>query len=152
MMSLTDVTCPHCGAHGQIMTPPTGAIIVGPCPECEDMVVLFCGRVLPLDSDTIKNKPIEEKKKHLMAVLSKFLTERIDFIFDRTVGESEEDVLTQANQANQAPQEAQTHSEHARKGPIRAPREHISQEELQKFVQVDLPLLDNPEYFDSIFG
>lgn len=148
MMSLTDVTCPHCGAHGQIMTPPNGAIIVGPCPECEDMVVLFCGRVFPLDSETIKHRPPEEKKKHLMDVLSKFLSQRIDFIFDRSIGETEEDLHAQASDSH----DDHAHEENAPAAPIRAPRAQISDDEVHKFVQVDLPLLDNPEYFESIFG
>ena len=150
MMSLTDVTCPHCGAHGQIMTPPSGAIIVGPCPECESMVVLFCGRVLPLDSDTIKSKPTEDKKKHLMMVLTKFLEERIDFIFDHSIGEREEDVLAQASHSENA--EGQEHGKHRPNAPVRPVLNEISTEEFDKFVQIDLPLLDNPEYFGSIFG
>lgn len=150
MMSLTEVTCPHCGAHGQVMMPPVGAIIVGPCPRCEDMVVLFCGRALALDTETILNKPVTEKRQHLMDVLTSFLRERVDHIFERK-GHAE---ASAGDDPEPAPESADQEPEETPPAPRgkRGAGNKISREEYDKFVQVDLPLIDNPDYFKAIFG
>ena len=116
------------------------------------MVVLFCGRVLPLDSDIIKNKTTEEKKNHLMSVLGKFLEERVSFLFDRHIGETEEDVLAQAAEHQAHGEDGQHAEPQFAQRHVSLPSTQISSGELEKFVQIDLPLLDNPEYFKTIFG
>ena len=154
MMSLTEVTCPHCGAHGQVMMPPVGAIIVGPCPRCEAMVVLFCGRALPLDTDTILHKPVSEKRKHLMDVLTSFLKERVEQIFERkgevrdsADDEEDDSAADSADHEREEPEPAPAPQRASRGG-----KKQITKEEYEKFVQIDLPLIDNPDYFKAIFG
>jgi len=82
MVSFTNVECPHCGAKGKIITPPVGAIIVGPCPACKDMVAIFCGCVLPLDTTTMNAESIEERRRHLLEVLTRFLDDRLSKLFN----------------------------------------------------------------------
>jgi len=90
MLSIVEVKCPHCGAEGRIMLPPMGSIILGPCPECSEMVVVFCGRVLPLDKEIVTEGSIEQRKAHLLQVLTQFLRERIDLL----VKDSDPNTLT----------------------------------------------------------
>jgi hypothetical protein len=154
MMSLTEVTCPHCGAKGQVIMPPAGAIIIGPCPQCEDMVVLFCGRVLPLDSQVILRKTPEEKRQHLLDVLTRFLRERVEQLFDGAAPPGHlEGVHDEPIPHAQGRVEYESDEDDATENTPKAPQvKYISMEELEKFTQVDLPLLDNKDYFYAIFG
>ena len=78
MMSIIEVKCPHCGIHGQIMPPPLGGIIIGPCPNCDELVVVFCGQVLPLLKDIIAHGDIDQKAAHLRTVIGDYLKNKID--------------------------------------------------------------------------
>ena len=150
MLSLIEVTCPHCSARGQIMLPPLGAIIVGPCPECHGMVAVFCGRVLPLDKTLMHSDEVEVKRAHLNDVLGNFLHDRIDQLFGGP------DVGGETTYDDMKPTErAPAPGTPTRLGKIDPyGNEHaapISQEELESFKNVDLRLLDNPDYFKAIF-
>lgn len=155
MLSVIEVTCPHCGAKGQIMLPPVSTLIVGPCPECQGLVVVFCGNVLPLDKDLMTTGVVEEKREHLMSVLTEFLRERIWQMVPEEGDESSEADLpadetatadeTPAPKAESSPGLEITQAT----GNIRSP---ISQEELRFFVGEELALLDNPESFRTLFG
>ncbi|MFP4501233.1 MAG: hypothetical protein ACLFTT_09575 [Candidatus Hydrogenedentota bacterium] len=154
MMSLTEVTCPHCGTKGQVIMPPAGAIIVGPCPQCEDMVVLFCERVLPLDSKIILQKSSEEKRQHLLDVLTGFLQERLQQLFDGATPPGHiQGVHDEPIPHKQTPAEKKAIQEEVPETAEETAEEwHISMEEIEKFTQMDLPLLDNKDYFHAIFG
>ena len=152
MLSLIEVKCPHCGVQGQIMLPPLGAIIVGPCPECQGMVTIFCGRVLPLARDIMLQGAPQEKRDHLFSVLSGFLEDRIDRLFTRPDDEVEspdgllaEDLL---EQFENEPGEMVRLSASSYGAGGEMP---ISQEELDVFTNVDLKLIDNQEYFRAVF-
>jgi hypothetical protein len=151
MLSLIEVKCPHCGAEGQILLPPLGSIIIGPCPECQRMVGVFCGRVFPLDDELMRNGSVEEKREHLGQVLRDFVQERVDKLF-----------AGQMNPAPGAPLEAEAEAASLRKEQTmndadgislfgNAPSAPISREELESFITVDLKLIDNREYFKAVF-
>lgn len=138
MLSLIPVKCPHCGAQGQIMIPPMGAIIIGPCPQCSELVVIFCGHVLPLTRTEMESPEVDDRRKHLFGVLSEFLedrvykmlTEDVDFHDESLEGsEYTEDVSSDLEAQNP-----------------------IAQSELERFTDVDLKLLDNKAYFKTVFG
>lgn len=151
MLSLIEVTCPHCAAQGQIMLPPLGAIIIGPCPECNGMVAIFCGRALPLDNDIMADGTPDERRTHVGTVLGGFLSERIDRLFS---GEESEDVLPFAGDEDPVQQDTEEAPDTGlgRIDVFGNPQESaITQEELESFKNVDLRLLDNPEYFKAIF-
>lgn len=145
MLSLIEVKCPHCGANGQIMLPPVGTIIVGPCPVCQELVVVFCGHVLPLHKDTMLNGTLEQKREHMLSVLVHFLKDRVaQIISDESVdGEN-------AETPGEPPAEIPS-------PPVAPPRAvqpkapPISHEEAKAFTDVELKLLDNPDYFRTIF-
>ncbi len=145
MLSLIEVKCPHCGAQGQIMLPPLGAIIVGPCPECDGMVAVFCGRVLPLDTEIMRQGAVEEKKGHLLEVIGVFLQDRIERLFGD--GAESKKVLSDEMELEG------TSGSHAEKVDLfgNAPTGPITSEEVASFLNVDLRLIDNEEYFRAVF-
>ena len=139
MLSLIEVECPHCGARGQIMIPPIGAIIIGPCPQCSELVVIFCGHVLALDKETMENGSTEDRREHLMSVLTEFLQDRIAKLLSDDVEMIEEEIDETNEEIGPDPSEPKDQSK------------PISQPEFERFVDVDLKLLDNKAYFKSVF-
>ena len=130
--------------------PPLGALIVGPCPECQELVVVFGGRVLPLDKEIMLEAPFDEKREHLMAVLTSFLEERVVHLLKEATSAPEPDDAEPAPEADmpaheQAPDDAMNGECPAKKGAI-------STREMNDFVRVDLKLLDNTDYFKAVFG
>jgi hypothetical protein len=157
MLSLIEVKCPHCGAQGQIMLPPLGAIIIGPCPECEGMVVVFCGRVLPLDKEAMVHGSLEEKRDHLLEVLNDFLKDRIERLFEQAQNVEEEaeevepDDLEEVSAGFAAESADTSTQEPARRTFGKKIVVPISEDEVSSFVNVDLKLLDNRDYFKAVF-
>lgn len=163
MLSLIEVRCPHCGAKGQIMVPPPGAIIVAPCPECQELVVVFCGQVLALKKEMMVNSSIREKREHLLSVLTDFLRQRVvDIITDDARGGEVSPGMTRPKASPKtSPQAApmaatpkaglseKNRGHYVRRGIKAAP---ISPEEIERFRKDDLRLMDNPDYFKAIFG
>jgi len=154
MLSLIEVKCPHCGAKGQIMVPPPGAIIVAPCPDCQELVVVFCGQVLALRKETMLNSSIREKREHLLSVLTDFLRQRVVEIISDEEG-------TPIEKPVEKPVPEKAHAQEAEDDPPMAmqhwtkpvsKRLPISQEELEHFRHDELRLIDNPDYFKAIFG
>ena len=140
MISLVQVTCPHCGAQGQVLLPPQGMIVVGPCPQCQELVAVFCGKAFALDKDTMLHGSAEEKSEHLMGLLCEFVEDRIDDLLGRGHDDSEAESDTPMVE------------------PFTSPRAHrgtagaISETEFEEFLRRDLPHLDDANYFRAIFG
>jgi len=147
MLSLIEVQCPHCGARGQIMVPPVGAIIIGPCPQCSELVVVFCGHVLPLDKNIMEADDVHEKREHLLGVLTEFLQDRIYKLL------TEEDDFSMSSQSELPDDTAVADAvESYERGADRDEQtQPISESELERFMDVDLKLLDNKAYFKSVF-
>lgn len=140
MLSLIEVQCPHCGARGQIMVPPIGAIIIGPCPQCSELVVIFCGHVLALDKDIMESGTTDDRREHLMLVLTEFLQDRIAKLLSDDVELLEGEIDETNEEIEPDPSEPKDQSK------------PISQLELKRFRDIDLRLLDNKAYFKSVFG
>lgn len=148
MLSLINVTCPHCGAQGQIIMPPMDAIIVGPCPECQEMVLVFCGKALPLDKDIIRDGSTNAKKQHLMDVISGFIRARAGH---SDVGEDEFDPESFPDSRQNDAQHG-LHQARPQASRIMALHTPITPQEVDQFVNQELHRIDNGEYFKSIFG
>jgi hypothetical protein len=149
MLSLIEVRCPHCGAQGQIMLPPVGTIIVGPCPECQGLVVVFCGNVLALEKEIMLNGTIQEKRDHMLTILMGFLKERIaQMISEET--ESQEPEMAGAT-GNHVVMDGPGGREMPSLEHVPSAKAPISKEELDAFTNVELKLLDNRDYFKTIF-
>lgn len=155
MLTMIEVKCPHCGAQGQIMLPPLGSIIVGPCPECEGMVCIFSGRVLPLDTKVMTEADSETRKEHLYRVLNGFLRDRLDKLFGAKEAphptepiEDQPDLLAGDDgldfEGARLQESAINPFENIQEAPITV-------EEIQSFCNVELKLIDNPEYFKAVF-
>lgn len=146
MLSLLEVKCPHCQMRGQVMVPPTGALVLGPCPQCFELLVVFCGRVLPLEKDVMMYGDNNEKHAHLMEVLTAFLDERVQQLLENSPELSDE-IRKQVSEVrgNTAPDAPDAE-------PPAPAANDIGQHELDQFVNVDLKLLDDKEYFKAVFG
>ena len=145
MLSLIEVECPHCGAKGRIMVPPVGAIIIGPCPQCQELVVVFCGQVLPLEKEVMSEGSLEERREHLMAVLTEFLNDRLTKMLSYDSA-SDVSAIDEAGDADGGPSEGLVSRDSNRGN-----SSPITQGELKRFADVDLKLLDNSAYFKSVF-
>ena len=148
MLSLIEVRCPHCHARGRIVLPPVGAIIVGPCPECKEFVLIFCGQTFALIKDVIVSGSPDEKRTHLMTVLTEYLEDRISELVAE--GASDENGVLSADFEDR-PLETTSHLEEAAQGGDMDTKSSISQSDFDRFVNVDLQLLDDKDYFKSIF-
>ena len=134
------VMCPHCKAH-QIFTTrvPKDVVVVMPCPACREWVVLFRDKVIAISRRILEHGSNEERKAHLADVIGEFL--------DAGVFAQEADYFHEESQGG--PDSAPP-ARPARTNPFFAAP--ISQEELDRFVKIDLRRLDNAEYFKKYFG
>lgn len=149
MLSLIEVQCPHCGARGQIVVPPVGSIIIGPCPQCKELVAVFCGQVLPLERAVMESGALDERRDHVVGVLTEFLHDRVHKLMeDQELLEAH--ALDEGDGASMMAEERPDEAIGTTSEPEEA-GENISQNELDRFVQVDLKLLDNNAYFKSVF-
>ncbi len=149
MLSMVEVKCPHCGIRGQIMLPPLGAIIVGPCPNCDELVVVFCGRVLPLIKEIMIHGSPQEKHDHLRSVIVDFIDDRVGKVVEQLTPEITEGLHEYTPEVDDyvppVPEEGQVSDLELKDPP------QISVEEVNNFTHFALPLLDNREYFHKIF-
>lgn len=143
MVSLISVQCPHCGAQGQILLPPVGSIIIGPCPECKELVAVFCGQVLPLDKHIMENADVDEKRSHLLEVLTDFLEDRVGKLM------TDDGAIPEDYEEYDGPE---PDSEEPELPASKQVAKEISQGEVDQFLDVDLKLLDNQAYFKSVFN
>ncbi len=141
------------------MLPPLGSLIVGPCPECMELVVVFGGHVLPLNKELMINGSAEERKDHLMDVLTSFLDERVNQLLIEAEKEEleqneeeQEDALSFANSEDEADSNLAEMNERAQRASSNTQAKVISRIEFENFVHVDLNLLDNKDYFRAVFG
>lgn len=150
MISLVQIRCPHCGATGRMVLPPTGTVLIGPCPQCHEMVAIFCGQALPLDTEIMKTGTITEKESHLMAVLTDFIEDQVSEMLHRSL-EAEDD-LDEHLDSPAVHSEGPIESDWAREDEPEPKDKTISEEELEHFRATELNLIDNPNYFRAIFG
>ncbi|MBN2310562.1 MAG: hypothetical protein JXR94_16430 [Candidatus Hydrogenedentes bacterium] len=154
MIPLVEVICPHCGARGEVMLPLLGAIVIGPCPNCHELVCVFCGRALPLRKDIILEGTPTEKREHILQVLRKFLDERVDELVHQMTHEEVEQIVNDADARDELlmdePDELFLDEPRVLASP-RANGDAITQAEVEDFVKSDLPHIDNRHYFKAIF-
>jgi hypothetical protein len=132
MIALLKIQCPHCSATGQVLMPPPGALIIGPCPECAKLVVIFAGDAMPLDDEIMRNRTIKDKYEHVMAVLSSYVEKKVRQCF---------------SQPQPTPAAGQAKQRKRAENPTTPP---ISDSELEEFVQHELGNLDDPEFFKHL--
>ena len=144
MFPLIEVQCPFCKTTGQIMAPPLGSIVVGPCPRCDEMVLLYDGIVMPLEKDIINEGTGEEKKQHLLETIVDMVAEKVDGVIEggdigpnpaREPGKKKKGVKTASIRPSVRDKNAPP----------------ISPEDIHDFVNIDLHLIDSKGHFDKVF-
>ncbi|GAB4344601.1 MAG: hypothetical protein Kow0099_24150 [Candidatus Abyssubacteria bacterium] len=143
MFPIIEVECPFCKATGQIVAPPLGSIIVGPCPRCSEMVLLFNGSVMPLDKDIINGGTADEKKQHLLETIVELVADRVDELVES--GDVGSDSVKQPGKKGK-PLRRVKPSVSNRKAPP------ISRDDVRDFINIDLHLIDTRDYFEKVFG
>lgn len=134
------------------MLPPVGAIIVGPCPECKGLVVVFCGQVLALNKEIMFKGSIEEQKDHLMDVLTRFLQERItELVNEEAQTQQQQPVPIESKEADPENVEP-VHLTKQTESATEPSPSGITSEDVESFVNMELKLIDNSDYFKAIFG
>lgn len=140
------------------MMPPVGAIIIGPCPQCNELVVVFCGHVLPLDKQIMESGALEERREHLLSVLMEFLQERIGKLMSDEAESSETEASGSEEEATAVSETSGNKAQEAGRSPSsnedtagRTGMSPISKSEMERFASIDLKLLDNKAYFKSVF-
>jgi len=144
MFPVIEVQCPFCKTTGQIMAPPMGSIVVGPCPRCSEMVLLYDGTVMPLDKEIINEGTAEEKKHHLLETIVEMVAVKVDELVERGEIEAEPKLRGRRKASS---------SRQKRIFPSVTNRDAtpISREEVRDFINIDLHLIDSKDYFDKIF-
>jgi hypothetical protein len=144
MFPVIEVQCPFCKTTGQIMAPPVGSIVVGPCPRCSEMVLLYDGTVMPLDKEIINEGTAEEKKHHLLETIVEMVAVKVDELVERGGIEAEPKLRGRRKASS---------SRQKRIFPSVTNRDAtpISREEVRDFINIDLHLIDSKDYFDKIF-
>ncbi len=137
MLSVVEVKCPHCGTLGQILVPPLGSVIYGPCPMCKEMVALFGNEVLPLDSKRMKDASPRVRRQHLLETLIQCLKRKVKQLIPDEE-EPEAEPLPRRQRARPTIQNPQMGT--------------ITNREYKDFLRIDLALIDKPEYFSKFFG
>ncbi len=145
MFPVIEVQCPYCKATGQIMTPPLGSIIVGPCPRCNEMVLLFDGSVIPLDKDIVTGGSPEEKKQHLLEAIVDVTATKIDELIDSG------DLGNKPNGHTPVREAPKSFSTEVAPSVRNEEAPYISRQEVSDFVNIDLHLIDSKDYFDKTF-
>jgi hypothetical protein len=135
-MLMLEVRCPHCNVRGQVILPPLGSIIVGPCPNCEELVVIFCGRVLPLIKEVMVTGTDTEKRAHLKEALISFIDDRVKKIVDQLTLEVTEGLrdYTPEDEEDTPP-------------PVKPSQNTITAAEIDFFLKSELPKIDQKKYF-----
>lgn len=110
--------------------------------------MVFCGQVLALEKEIMENGPLEERQEHLLSVLNDFLRDRVT----KLMSDAEKGGESRMNDGFDAPEEAAEGPEADSENTTALPEGSISQTELDRFLEVDLKLLDNKAYFKSVFG
>ena len=131
------IECPHCGASGSITPPPKEFIIIAPCPQCGELVVLFREKVVAINRNILTSGTFEEKRQHIAEVITTFLD---------SVGPLPSPGLSDAAAIGGFGEGLEIEMEPMdRSG-------GITTEEVSDFINIDLKLIDKKEYFEQVFG
>ena len=143
---MSEVTCPHCGKT-RIMTTriPRDVVVMLPCPECHELVVLFRGKAIPLNREVLRNGTKEERRNHIAEIVEECLppelfSEVVNWDFtDAGLPIAFGDRKVRRRRRGAAPEED------GRDRPITV-------EEVARFRKFELHRIDEPRYFKKYFG
>ena len=148
MSEVSQIQCPHCQAKGKMIIPPAHSMILAGCPKCKEMVIVFLGRLFALDTAIMSEGTTEERREHILGVLTEVLGEGVDLLFSRGTPVEEGPAEAASGEPAQE-QESYAHPQSERQQDDLGP---IAQSELDQFIETELDRLDDDAYFRSIFG
>jgi len=136
------VSCPHCGHHRIITSKtPKDLVVVLPCPSCHELVVLFRNKVIPLNRKILQNGSKEERTAHIAEIIA-------EFIEPGMFGEPD-----QGDEGGFDPMGFMGKGARLESGDDSTEEDDapISDEELERFIQIDLKRIDEAAYFRKHF-
>ena len=125
------VACPHCGTKRIVARVPKDWVAILKCPNCNELVVLFRGKVIGVDRDTLEHGSFEDRKSHIAEVIAEFLEPGMFGL------ESDE-----KDPASHEPEELVVEARDSRP---------ISKREMDRFIRFDLQRIDEETYFKRHF-
>ncbi len=138
--------CPHCGEAGFVVGKlPREVVAIMACQNCNELSVLFRKTIIPLNRQVLESGTFDERKDHLATVITHFLEAGV-MPFEAG-GDGTEGAMFELPQRSHRPRR--------RRKPAmpEEPRDvSITDQELDRFIRVDLKCIDNPAYFRKIFG
>lgn len=137
--------CPHCGKNRIITTDvPRDVVVVVPCPECKEFVVLFRDKTAGLSRRILEHGTREERTAHLAEVIEAFIEPGMF---------SGDDAASRIEGAEVSPP-GEDADDDADAGDAESAyeAEPITQDEVDRFVRIDLKRIDNARYFRRHFG
>jgi len=124
---------------------PRDVVVMLPCPECHELVVLFRGKAIPLNREVLRNGTKEERRNHIAEIVEECLppelfSEVVNWDFtDAGLPIAFGDRKVRRRRRGAAPEED------GRDRPI-------TDEEVARFRKFELHRLDEPRYFKKYFG
>ncbi|MCK5861023.1 MAG: hypothetical protein KAH38_00970 [Candidatus Hydrogenedentes bacterium] len=142
---MTTNHCPHCGEAGfSAKKLPREVVAIMSCQHCNELSVLFRKKIIPLDKHILESGSFDERKDHLATVIAQFLELGL-LSFDPSNASSGGVMFG-------LPQASSLKRRKRKKESVTQDDALISDQELDRFVRVDLKCIDNPTYFKKIFG
>ncbi len=138
---MEDVSCPHCGHdHTLGSDVPNDVVVVMPCPECQNLIVLFRHRAIALDREILEGGSFEERRDHIAEILMKNRAAIADGIAELL----ESGIPWRGAEAHAETSADSEEEDRDDQGPI-------TEGELDQFVQGDLNQIDDAGYFRRTF-
>lgn len=135
---MSSPTCPHCGSQRMVrMRVPKDMVVVLPCSFCHELVVLFRSKAIGLNRKVLEHGSFDAKKEHLAEVIAEFLEPGFLSLQGFSFG-------SEMHDDNDNDDLFPVDSDDADGA--------ISQGELDQFLCMELPQLDDSEYFRKHFG
>jgi len=126
--------CPHCDSRALPVTRIAGHVVaIMNCPCKDELIILYRDQIIPLKRSILEDGTFEDRKEHLGEIAARVFEWSQREIQQGRSGFS----LNEADPADAAD------------GELLSP---ISEEEIRKFVRVDLRCLDNAAYFRRHFS
>jgi hypothetical protein len=142
---MSAVSCPHCGKT-RITTSrvPRDVVVMLPCPECHELVVLFRGKAIALNREVLQSGTKEERRNHIAEIVEEFLPpELFSGVMNWDFSEGATPFPFPERRSRRA--RAADTEEDDEEPPI-------SDAEVERFQKFELHRIDEPRYFKRHFG
>ena len=140
---MEEITCPHCGHDHEFDSDlPNDVVVVLPCPECHNLVVLFRNRAIGLDRKILEGGSFEERRGHIAEKLEEHRFE---------IAEGIAEVLESGipwRDGVKGGEAAESKKSDAVEGDDEEP---ITKGDVDDFVRLELHRIDDAQYFRRTF-